>query len=332
MLIYSPLPELNSSFLNDINPPSPSTTVNTEPQFQSENLNHEIIYKNSVLEILNQKPQGRAILIKGNNGRLNYDLRKQLANIIIKTKLDIEPSKALQGPDFLKLAHEIYEIFPQESPAVYYAPYLAQTKYQAKRNASGILFNAYTTRRKHLRNLGILPQPARSRSHSRASTISSSDTTELTVPGSGIQISELQRDDPSVSEENLTILESPDPGPWQQVEKYWNSTVCARLRYLYYEKGTLTDYLNRFPILKSSSGFTLLLQDYENLYPKNTAGMTNLTNVCKNIIKIAESKANTTTDATIKKAIQGYIDAIDENIEEDISLLLLPYIMEAISS
>ncbi|KAL4705545.1 hypothetical protein ACJJTC_006873 [Scirpophaga incertulas] len=82
--------------------------------------------------------------------------------------------------------------------------------------------------------------------------------------------------DPSVSEENLTILESPDPGPWQQVEKYWNSTVCARLRYLYYEKGTLTDYLNRFPILKSSSGFTLLLQDYENLYPKNTAGMTNL--------------------------------------------------------
>ncbi|KAL4721649.1 hypothetical protein ACJJTC_018444 [Scirpophaga incertulas] len=153
---------------------------------------------------------------------------------------------------------------------------LSPTKYQAKRNASGILFNAYTTRRKHLRNLGILPQPARSRSHSRASTISSTDTTELTVPGSGIQISELQRDDPSVSEENLTILESPDPGPWQQVEKYWSSTVCARLRYLYYEKGMLTDYLNRFPILKSSSGFTLLLQDYENLYPKNTAGMTNL--------------------------------------------------------
>ncbi|KAL4721063.1 hypothetical protein ACJJTC_013652 [Scirpophaga incertulas] len=67
---------------------------------------------NPVLEILNQKPQGRAILIKGNNGCLNYDLRKQLANIIIKTKLDIEPSKVLQGPDFLKLAHEIYEIFP----------------------------------------------------------------------------------------------------------------------------------------------------------------------------------------------------------------------------
>ncbi|KAL4701970.1 hypothetical protein ACJJTC_017816 [Scirpophaga incertulas] len=101
-------------------------------------------------------------------------------------------------------------------------------------------------------------------------------TSDLLCKWGLIEYVNIFADDPSVSEENLTILESPDPGPWQQVEKYWNSTVCARLRYLYYEKGMLTDYLNRFPILKSSSGFTLLLQDYENLYPKTTAGMTNL--------------------------------------------------------
>lgn len=112
-------------------------------------------------------------------------------------------------------------------------------------------------------------------------------------------------------EEHLTLLESPDPGPWQNVEQLWKSTIVARLRYLYYEKGTLADYLNRFPILKSPSGYTLLLQDYKALYPEKDAGLCILTNSIKKIREVAAEKAAVTKDDIIKKAIQDYIDIID---------------------
>lgn len=60
----------------------------------------------------------------------------------------------------------------------------------------------------------------------------------------------------------LEQLSSPSAGPWQEVSALWRETVRARLRYLYYEEGTLQEYFNKYPILKSSDGWRLL--DGEN--------------------------------------------------------------------
>lgn len=93
------------------------------------------------------------------------------------------------------------------------------------------------------------------------------------------------------------LLESPVPGPWQSVEEIWTETTAALLRFLYYEKGTLNDYLERFPVPKSASGYKLLIKDYEKLYPNKSNGLTVLLDSAKRIVQLANSKLSSIKDA-----------------------------------
>ncbi|GBP87756.1 hypothetical protein EVAR_28638_1 [Eumeta japonica] len=179
---------LDSSFmgrlLRDLDNPSencsPSTSIQRDSSClapESDNIENEVIL------ILQKTLEGRAILAKGqhNNGLLNSELRKELANLIIRDKLQADPNKLLSGPSLLKISHQIATIFPQESPVHFYAPYLRATEFQTKRNASGILCNAYSTRKRHLRSLGALPASKRSTSRRQ----STNSDTKRTIP-SGI--------------------------------------------------------------------------------------------------------------------------------------------------
>ncbi|GBP91376.1 hypothetical protein EVAR_90851_1 [Eumeta japonica] len=320
---------LDSSFmgrlLRDLDNPSencsPSTSIQRDSSClapESDNIENEVIL------ILQKTLEGRAILAKGqhNNGLLNLELRKELANLIIRDKLQADPNKLLSGPSLLKISHQIATIFPQESPVHFYAPYLRATEFQTKRNTSGILYNAYSTRKRHLRSLGALPASKRSTSRRQ----STNSDTKRTIP-SGIIFEEHSTVEVA---ELLKNLEHPDPGPWQTIEQTWTSTLSARIHFLYQEKGTLADYLNRFPILKSPSGYHLLLQDFQKLYPEKCDGMTVFSNSTKRIIELAISKVKQTKDIYLKRTIEDYIGSIDANKEEselNVSLLLLPFII-----
>ena len=95
----------------------------------------------------------------------------------------------------------------------------------------------------------------------------------------------------------LEQLSSPSAGPWQEVSALWRETVRARLRYLYYEEGTLQEYFNKYPILKSSDGWRLLTYDYEALFPDKSGGLDALDASSENILKAAQQKLNTTKDS-----------------------------------
>ncbi|GBP39331.1 hypothetical protein EVAR_24311_1 [Eumeta japonica] len=173
---------LDSSFmgrlLRDLDNPSencsPSTSIQRDSSClapESDNIENEVIL------ILQKTLEGRAILAKGqhNNGLLNLELRKELANLIIRDKLQADPNKLLSEHSTVEVA-ELLKIW------------------------------------------------------------------------------------------NILTL---DPG------RQLNRLGLQHFLHGYIfvpRKGTLADYLNRFPILKSPSGYHLLLQDFQKLYPENVMG------------------------------------------------------------
>lgn len=101
----------------------------------------------------------------------------------------------------------------------------------------------------------------------------------------------------------LEQLSLASPGPWQEVSNLWRKTVRARLYYLYYEEGTLQEYFNKYPILKSSDGWRLLTYDYEALFCDKSAGLDALEASSETIIKAAQQKRNTTKDKFLRQKI-----------------------------
>lgn len=82
----------------------------------------------------------------------------------------------------MKCAHEIAQIFPKESPTIYYIPYMSATPQQIKRNASGKLYDAVVNRRKDLRKRGVLSGSSRcSKSSDTSSVTSVTEETQLTL-------------------------------------------------------------------------------------------------------------------------------------------------------
>lgn len=109
----------------------------------------------------------------------------------------------------------------------------------------------------------------------------------------------------------LEQLSSPSAGPWQEVSALWRETVRARLRYLYYEEGTLQEYFNKYPILKSSDGWRLLTYDYEALFPDKSGGLDALDASSENILKAAQQKLNTTKDSFLRRKIADTLAICD---------------------
>lgn len=109
----------------------------------------------------------------------------------------------------------------------------------------------------------------------------------------------------------LEQLSSPSPGSWQEVSALWRETLRARLRYLYYEEGTLQEYFNKYPILKSSDGWRLLTYDYEALFPDKSRGLDALDASSEKILKAAQQKLNTTKDKFLRRKIADTLAICD---------------------
>ncbi|CAG9819956.1 unnamed protein product [Phaedon cochleariae] len=121
-----------------------------------------------VKTVLNASVDGRAILAAGKqNNILKKAQRKELSRLSIRQMLANDPAYKIQSVTFTRIALQIVSIFSKESASLYCASYLAASKYQKKKNASGVLYEAYISRRRKLRELGVLP---RGRSRSSSST------------------------------------------------------------------------------------------------------------------------------------------------------------------
>lgn len=135
-----------------------------------------------VLKLLKSSIDGKAILNSGqkNQGLLDQTLRSRLARLIATKELTDNPTGVVPGCILMKCAHEIAQIFPKESPTIYYIPYMSATSQQIKRNASGKLYDAVVNRRKDLRKRGVIAGSSRSSRSSSSETSSATEVTSLT--------------------------------------------------------------------------------------------------------------------------------------------------------
>lgn len=129
----------------------------------------------------------------------------------------------------------------------------------------------------------------------------------------------------AVVEEQLQVLENIHVGDtsWSIIEGHWKDTTKARLRYLYYEDGTVHDYLKRFQILQNPKGYLLLVNDFNRIYPNQINNLIKIRDCTKKIIELATIKASTTKDVLIKTLINNYIETINGEIYFKIYLIAL---------
>lgn len=128
-----------------------------------------IIFLFQARTILNSSVEGRQIIEIGNKtGALPPDVRGRLCRLLMEKLITAENPILLTDSQLLALSYDIGRLFDEESPPLYYAPYLPADAYQAKRNTSGWLVTARRARRQHLVTLGLIEKP-KSRSRSKSS-------------------------------------------------------------------------------------------------------------------------------------------------------------------
>ncbi|CAH0561724.1 unnamed protein product [Brassicogethes aeneus] len=217
-------------------------TTRKEPEARSEVIN-------PVLAILQNCLDGRAILKEGQarDGLLQQNSRKRLCQLIIHNLLEQEPSKTITSPEFYSLSLNVTNIFKKESPAVYFSAYLAASNFQFKKNASGKLYETYITRRRKLRQGGIIK--------GRRSSSTSTSRTSSPVPVRP------DADTDPVVEEKLTWLQN-SVQPWQLVLQNWRDTATVRLKTIE-SGGNISDYFQKFPAIQQPEGYKLTPGDIE---------------------------------------------------------------------
>lgn len=193
--------------------------------------------------MLSETLEGRAILSGHKNGLLTLHQRKIVGRIIINSILSDNPQKKIQTVEFQALADQIVKLFTKEAAAVYFSAAIAANKFQKKKNASGILYEAYITKRRKLRELGELPLSTRS--NSTLSTETSSPDTDLCDTAES-----------PIYSDKLRWLEN-SVEPWTLVQDYWIDTATYRLKEIN-TRGAVSDYMKQYPALQQPQGYKLV--------------------------------------------------------------------------
>lgn len=146
-----------------------------------------------VHELLSSSIDSRSILAIGKEkeGLLNESNRRQLGKLVISKLLSTDETLRIPSTVFSRLALQIEKIFPKESPSLYFSP--SGTKKGPinqsdetlkKKNASGLLYEAYVGRRRRLRKIGFLNKRVATNLFSEQST-SSATVQEDSEPTAG---------------------------------------------------------------------------------------------------------------------------------------------------
>lgn len=107
--------------------------------------------------MLSKSVDGRAILTAGSReGKLQVRERRELSRLIVIHLLADEPSKKVDSETWIDISMMISALFPKEPAILYYSPAMGATGYQKRRNAGGLLYESYISRRRKLRQLGTI--------------------------------------------------------------------------------------------------------------------------------------------------------------------------------
>ncbi|XP_025831099.1 uncharacterized protein LOC108738441 isoform X2 [Agrilus planipennis] len=190
---------------------------------------HKFQEYKTVSRLIETTDEGK--IIKASYGRDKDFLRNKLAELVIKSELSRMKDARISSARFMQLANEINDIFPHESPEIYYVPYV-NNKGKPKA-ARGKLFSAYCYLRKHYKKYGLIPS-------SNKNIISS------------------LREQNTPEEEAIQWLKN-NIEPFTEVKERWKSTFQSRT--VLQKTYSIFEYFKAFPCLKLPLGFTLDVND-----------------------------------------------------------------------
>ncbi|CAG9791625.1 unnamed protein product [Diatraea saccharalis] len=272
--------------------------------------------KKTLLEILNDKPEGKMLLkLYQNEGVLDNNARNKLCNIIIKELLGNEPNEAkVTHETILYMARQIKDIFKKENISTYFIPYTHNKKLKIKRCAKGKLYDCLNNRKREYR--------------AAKKKIICSNNMELEIA-----VGETSLIDTENIHKDLEWLRKSSE-PWKIAEEKWKNTSKIRLEES--KNITVSDYMNEYPVLKKPTGYQLLLIDFETLYPDKSQRLYETFILYRNkILDLAQKKANKNVESPINKllteyeALKGTSDNKSEEGSNIVVLMMLPLLLSS---
>lgn len=174
--------------------------------------------------------------------------RNKLVNVIVVKEFEVgkyndETDFKVTTERFQELTSDILALFPNESRELYYIPYNKKTK----KKASGKLWEKIQTFKKNLR---------------RGKNLENNRSVIAESPQDRLQSQE--------TDKKLAFLEKYLEPP-SIIKEYWIDTVEHRVQLFKDNHSfTITNYMDRFPILRSADGYEYLNQDFKFLYNNST--------------------------------------------------------------
>uniref|UniRef100_A0A1I8P705 Uncharacterized protein n=1 Tax=Stomoxys calcitrans TaxID=35570 RepID=A0A1I8P705_STOCA len=226
--------------------------------------------------------------------------RSNIANAVMDECLSMQPNRALKRQDFLILAQNICQAFPNEEESTYFVPS------QPKNPARGKLWCAYNKKRNFLLHNGMANRRFPKTQHKK----------DFHIEQDADQ-SEADEEDSIDFSENTTM-------DLDYLMVKWSETFEHRCLELKEEKLTPYEYMERYSILRTPLGTTLMEIDVHNRYPKALT-IHNWMKLNERVIEKAKKIKRKCQPLTeILKSIEG---SKAENYRAALSLLLIPYIL-----
>uniref|UniRef100_A0A8D8SUY2 Uncharacterized protein n=2 Tax=Cacopsylla melanoneura TaxID=428564 RepID=A0A8D8SUY2_9HEMI len=305
-----------------------STSTSTFPYLQQ-------IPSNFVENALKNTIEGKDLCSRYNSAiPLSDPDKRLLARIVIQSILTPYPSTQLTCEHFQVLATQISQVFTGEPATIYHGVVIGSVGNLLRKKSIGKLYDSYNTQRRTLQERQIIPKRKRSCPRSRSSSSSTPVTQEESVPFT--EIEEFN------SNENIIWLQS-GLSPWEVVLDKWKETAELRTTHLQSSssKISISEYMKCFPILKQPSGFKLLIEDFDFLFPgKANFFLSNINLLSDRVIAYAREKLSLSKVPVVKKGIAASLELLnlpdvdphDSRTKEIVCLGLLPYLMNIVAS
>ncbi|XP_073847859.1 uncharacterized protein [Musca autumnalis] len=229
--------------------------------------------------------------------------RNAIAKAVVEECLRAQQDRCLQRQEFMILAQTICRAFPGEEESTYFIP--------SKPNvcAKGKLWSAFITKRTFLVQSGV----AKKRLKRKKNTAEDSEDTQ-SIYSQETQAEELHNIDFS---ENTTM-------DWDYLMVKWTESHEKRWQELVKEKLTPSEYMERYSILRSEKGITLIEIDVKNRYP-NVLTIDNWLNIYQKVL--AKAKGIRIKLGNLESILGDIEGSSDERYNAGLSLLLIPYIL-----
>lgn len=196
-------------------------------------------------ELLEKTAEGRSVLrrVQERDGVLDKPLRSALVKALLTPHFQNDPERIWRREEFTRLSQDIARLFIRETPQTYFSAYSKAHNWAVRQNSGGMLYDCFAAKRKRLISQGDIVNYTR-----RTKSICSTPCM-MTIPSDG-EVDE-------VVTEALEFLRVTIE-PWALVTNKWNATRTYRFKEIS-KPGSLGDYMNKFPCLKTPLGYTLVI-------------------------------------------------------------------------